>query len=574
MDLLKPLFAGLVSALFLCHCGAPQPPRCVRVPAASAVPAPTLLAEARSAWRVLANSSRQDSWPAARAQYNGAITKLFDQLRCGPGDWQDRAAALGTRIAPASASAFDPGRFDALFPAVDVTTKHLGQRHLTAGAGLPLVGWANTTPVGVPRQPHALPTGIPHVTTATLDFSARGQPAWTFHKRWLQNEIRIGGMAQPLAADWTASNAFYWRMSDLDDLALRNVLLPSRLADETGLYFLHPYDPEKIPVVMVHGLASSPGAFKETINELCPEPWFRENYQIWLFCYPTGNPWTYSAANFRKALAEACAEARTQGPARKLEQMVVIGHSMGGLITRGSLTDPGPALFQAKFGSPPNGISGSDEHRRLVSAMFLYQPLPEPKRAVFLATPHRGSPLADLRISVWVSRLIRLPKTLTIDLLDEALQTVTDLAEGGPDNLSAHPGTSIGTLSPLNPLTQALGEQPLPAIPCHSVIGDRGRADSPDSSDGVVPYWSSHLGGVVSEKIVPAGHSVQQHPDTNAEIKRILLLHLRESGTGAKPSTTRRRRSRHRRFQRFRHPSHPEESPRPRTSDPLTTDSR
>jgi hypothetical protein len=49
-----------------------------------------------------------------------------------------------------------------------------------------------------------------------------------------------------------------------------------------------------------------------------------------------------------------------------------------------------------------------------------------------------------------------------------------------------------------------------------------------DSSDGVVPYWSSHLAGAVSERIVPAQHvTACQNPETVEELKRILRLHLK-----------------------------------------------
>jgi hypothetical protein len=61
----------------------------------------------------------------------------------------------------------------------------------------------------------------------------------------------------------------------------------------------------------------------------------------------------------------------------------------------------------------------------------------------------------------------------------------------------------------------------------HSIIGDRGRGDTPDSSDGVVPYWSSHLDGARSERIVPSGHPAHQNKQGMEEVDRILRLNLR-----------------------------------------------
>jgi hypothetical protein len=489
------------------------------------VPAPTLLTEAHQSWRILANPARKRDWPAATDSYNAAIAKLFDQLRCGPGDWQTRAAALGTAIAPPDTRTLDPGTLDALFPASVVDTDILKQRMTSPGIGVPLVGWKITAPVGRPREPYTLPTGLPYLATGTLDFDRPGTPVWHLTKRWLQSESRLDGVRQPLAADWSAPNAFFWHMSELDNLALENVLLPDRLSEETGFYFLQPYDPEKIPLVLVHGLVSSPAAFKETINTLLPEPWFLQHYQIWLYNYPTGNPWPFSAAIFREKMTEVCAYARSQGHSRNLDRMVVVGHSMGGVITHASVTDPGTAFYDAQFSKPPDQLHTSAAGRKMIQDSLLYQPLREPKRVVFLATPHRGSPMADLRLAVWFSRLIRLPKTLTVELLDNTLLAVGDIAQGEvPENPFS---TSIGTLSPNNKATKILNTLPLPATTTfHSVIGDRGRGDTPDSSDGVVPYWSSHIEPVASEKIVPSRHSVQDNPATNAELKRILLLHL------------------------------------------------
>ena len=214
-----------------------------------------------------------------------------------------------------------------------------------------------------------------------------GLPVWHFDKRWKQDDIQVGNATPPLAADWTAPNNFYWQMCDLDDLKIQNVILPDRYMEESGIYFVTPYDPEKIPVVFVHGLVSSPDAFKNMVNELTPEPWFRENYQIWLYNYPTGNPWIFSSMKFRELMNDACAYARTKGHDRNLNRMVVVAHSMGGLLTRSSVTDPKSVMYDALFNKPIDQLEVSAETRKLIRDGTLYRPLTEPERVVFLAVP-------------------------------------------------------------------------------------------------------------------------------------------------------------------------------------------
>ena len=75
---------------------------------------------------------------------------------------------------------------------------------------------------------------------------------------------------------------------------------------------------------------------------------------------------------------------------------------------------------------------------------------------------------------------------------------------------------------------QAINRLPtVPGVPFHSIMGDRGKGGHPDhtrpmSSDGFVPYWSSHLDGAVGERIVPSGHNAHQHPEAIEEVRRIL----------------------------------------------------
>jgi pimeloyl-ACP methyl ester carboxylesterase len=489
------------------------------------VPAPTLIASAREQWTILGNPSRKSDWDAARASYNATITKLFDQLRCGPGDWESRAAALGTRIAPPDEHQANIANIDAVFPSTQVNVNLLNHHETTTGVGLPLVGWKETTPVGVPRPPYQLPNGFPYNLTATLEFHGSGTPTWHFAKRWLHNDVKISTTTHTLAADWTAPNAFLWKMCDLDDLKIQNVLTPDRFMEETGIYFLQPYDPKKIPLVLVHGLVSSPDAFKNMINDIAPEPWFREKYQIWLYNYPTGNPWILSSMKFRELMREACAYARTKGDDTNLNRMVVACHSMGGLVTRSSVSDPKTVFYDAFFNQPIDQLNVSEPTRKLICDATLYQPLTEPKRVVFLAVPHRGSPVANRWFANLISNVIRLPKTLTVDLLDKTLTTMTDVLKG-EDGRSPLP-TSINSLSPTGRANLALDQIPLSKeIEFHSVIGDRGRGDTPDSSDGIVPYWSSHVAPVKSELIVPSNHSVPDNEQAAIELKRILKLHL------------------------------------------------
>ncbi|MGD7653424.1 MAG: esterase/lipase family protein [Verrucomicrobiales bacterium] len=526
MHAIARILLPLAITAVLCQCGAPQPPTCGFLTRRSSAPAPTLIEVARTEWTILANPARRADWPRAQTSYNTAVGKLFDQLRCGSGTWDQRAAAIGTTIAPPSDHQSDLALVDALFPATKVKTDIVNHHHITDGIGVPLVGWRKTTPVGIRRPDYLLPNGLPYITTAIVSFDT-GRPTWIFPKRWYQDSIRVGSATLPLAADWTAPNAFYWRMCELDNLKLQNVFLPGRFSEETELYFVEPYDPGKIPVVFVHGLVSSPDAFKNMINDLSPEPWFRKNYQIWLFSYPTGNPWIYSSMNFRKTMREAIAYARSNGGSKTIDDMVVVTHSMGGLVTRSSVTDPGTRYYHSWRDEPIDALDASEKTKQFIREASLFTPLTEPDRVVFCAVPHRGSPMATFRFATALSRLIRLPKTLTVDLLDTTLQSVGDAVQG---TTKPHIPTSINSLSPADRNTRVLGSLPLPShIRFHSIIGDRGKGNSPESSDGVVPYWSSHVEPVESELIVPSAHGVPDDPQASIELQRILKLHLQQS---------------------------------------------
>lgn len=525
MPSLLRLFTCLLAILVLSQCGAPAPPKCTRLPTSSRKPAAATLQEARTAWMILADPGRRAEWPYARQRYNTAVKVLFDQLRCPHRDWNAAAQQLGTVIAKPDRDSLDLKMVDTIFPATEVKTDDLGDRKTQSGIGVAVVGWKDQSRPGETRAPFVPPTGSPYSITALLRFD-RAIPSWQFALPLRKDQIAVGGATHPLEADWSASHAFYWQMCRLDDLTIQNVILPERFQEETGLYFGQTYDPDKIPVIFVHGLKSSPATFRHMVNELAADASFRRHYQVWYFNYPTGIPWMVTAAKFRAFMRDAQKYAIAHGGTKTINRTVIVAHSMGGLITHASLSAPKNEFYDAFFKKPLDQLNCDEKGRRLIKEGLLYEPLLFPDRLVFLAVPHQGSPLADRMFAIWISDLIKLPKRLTVDLLAITVTNAANLLLPKPDALP----NGINSLSPENGSIQALKKisfRPVPKLKIHSIIGDRGRNNSPNSSDGIVPYWSSHLNGVDSEKIVPSNHSVPKNSEAIEEVRRILQLHLK-----------------------------------------------
>ena len=140
---------------------------------------------------------------------------------------------------------------------------------------------------------------------------------------------------------------------------------------------------------------------------------------------------------------------------------------------------------------------------------------------IFISAPLKGSEIASLSIGRIGSMLIRTPRSLLLagnDALKVATFHANDL------KLKRAPN-SIDTLSPKNRFVRMINKIPItPGIPYHTIQGDRGKGDTPNSSDGVVPYWSSHMEGAQSECIVPSDHGAHQNPKAFDEVARILKL--------------------------------------------------
>jgi pimeloyl-ACP methyl ester carboxylesterase len=288
----------------------------------------------------------------------------------------------------------------------------------------------------------------------------------------------------------------------------------------TGIYLIHPYDPNKIPILFVHGLISSPISWQNLTNDLCSDPKILEHYQPWFFLYPTGQPVLESAEQLREDLQSTQRLFDPKGSAVPSHHVVVIAHSMGGILAHTLVSDSGDALWDSFASKPVNSLSLSAKEKDLISGYFFFRHQTCVDRVIFLAAPHRGSRLAAGLVGSIGNRLIRHSKAAAEALKELAAENPGVLnryfarvnVRGGP--------TSLFSLAP-NPLLDRLADLPI-AVPFHSIMGDRGLDGGTRSSDGVVAYSSSHLDGAESEKIVPAGHAVFSNEAAVLEIKRIL----------------------------------------------------
>jgi pimeloyl-ACP methyl ester carboxylesterase len=331
----------------------------------------------------------------------------------------------------------------------------------------------------------------------------------------------------PLAYDLTVPLARQLHVTNLNLIGALGVLDPSAYNNRTGIYMLDPYVPGKIPVVFVHGLMSSPAAWTNAMNDLRGDPELRRRYQFWMFFYSTGNPLLASGARFRKALGDLRLQLDPDHQAPAFDRMILIGHSMGGLMSRLAISESGQVLWNTASRVPPDQVQLEPELKDLLMQALFFEPVPMVSRVVFVSTPHRGSPLGDELIGRISSRLIRVPGNIL-----EIRKTLAQL-NGDTDVSQAFRGTRYATgvaqLGLGNPVLQAIDRLPLSeTVPYHSIVGYNGKEPLPAGGDGVVPYTSAHIEGALSELIVSSDHSAQETDAGIREMRRILTLHLNE----------------------------------------------
>ena len=288
------------------------------------------------------------------------------------------------------------------------------------------------------------------------------------------------------------------------------------------LLFLRPYRPGRIPLVLVHGTASSTVRWAELVNELEADRTISERYQVWLYRYDSGNPIGFSGGIFRQALAETVQELDPDGRDPALQQMVVIGHSQGGLLTKLTVVDSGDRFWSRLSRKALDDLNLLDEEREVVRRSAFFEPLPFVKRVVFVATPHRGSYLTLQRLGRWAASLVEVPNGLSQLTFDFVTRNKDDLLIRSLDR----PTTAIDNMTPKNPFLRTLLELSIATdVHAHSIIAVEGDGPPEAGADGVVQYKSAYLKGVDSTLVVNSNHSCQGNFATIEEIRRILREH-------------------------------------------------
>lgn len=398
------------------------------------------------------------------------------------------------------------------------------------GIGAPMVCSVDKSRERTKDHPFMHAVGLSTAATALVEFPAKGEAQILIYNTRRSDQVVFRGASRRLATNLTVPLVTSASHQKSHHIGLRGVLRPTSFIKEMGLYSSEFTDLTKIPVVFTHGLGSRPATWMTLYNALLAEKWFRENFQVYAFYYPSGLPPMYPAAALKQGLEKMHGELKNRGAGPNADRVVLVGHSMGGLMTSFQVRDFRGTADQI-FSKPIAQLPLTPTSRKALLTLMESPPPRFVKRAVFVSTPHRGSNIANGWVGRFASMLAKVPEQLVTLQVGEATRSLTSF---GRDMV--HYGKLLDGVARLKTGTPFIAftlERPMAYwVPYHSIIGDRGEGggknegDDPESSDGVVPYWSAHLDGAVSEKIVPSDHSAHTNPEAIEELKRILQLHV------------------------------------------------
>jgi pimeloyl-ACP methyl ester carboxylesterase len=434
-----------------------------------------------------------------------------------------------------SAFPWDLNLLDKFLLADEFKVRGLSVRVREPGVGAPLLA--------VSKQMEKLRISRTAPATAFLRLNSslqeiadgRGTGELELYSVFDRGTVAIGNATVPLEADltthraYTMNQTFAWRAERLQ-------FLNPAAALKSQLIQTSPYHPGLVPIVFVHGTFSSPVWWSEMFNTLMADPELRSRCQIWMFLYSSSNPILISAAELRQSLTNLVHQLDPQGKDPALQQMVVIGHSQGGLLTKLTATDTDDRIWNVISKKPIESLKATEEEKKVVHDIFCPEPLPEVKRVVFISTPHRGSYLAGNFVRNLIRKLVSTPAWMVHR--GQSLMKLTEQLDL-PKEARGRQLTSLDGMSPKSPTMLALAEIPVATnVVAHSIIAVKPKfSDIKTGNDGVVEYRSAHVDYVQSEFVVRAAHSCQDRPETIEEVRRILHEHLKSLPPGTIAAT-------------------------------------
>ena len=412
----------------------------------------------------------------------------------------------------------------------DLRVDGLNNRYRMSGLGAPLGAGVSKRAARAEDADDGVLAGVRVPVTALLRFdTAEAQPGEGLYTATLSvidytsgSTVEIEDQIVPLETEPTAALALTLTENPPWQRELKGFFQGDLALGRLGIITLSPYQRGRIPVVLVHGTASSAGRWADLVNDLMSDPVLRRRYQVWLFSYNTGSPIAYSGWLLREAIAKLVRSVDPDGSDPALRNQVLIGHSQGGLLAKLLVVDAGQQFWDLVIDRSPDDVELESQNRELLEGSLLIEPSPYVKDVVFLSTPHRGSRLADFGITRLFGRFIRSPA----NIVAAAGDLFADDPKVDAQRTMRKSRGSVGNMSPDSRFIQLLASLPIaPGISAHSIIGVR-KGPIEDGGDGVVSYQSAHLDDVDSELVVKSSHSSQSNPDVIEEIRRILIAHL------------------------------------------------
>ena len=397
----------------------------------------------------------------------------------------------------------------------------MGARHATAGFGISLVAMR---PRCTDRPVCQLfpPQGIYRPLTAWVEPGKLGTPHLMMTDPFLHPAITVAGRDVALASDVTAPYAAVFdKAGEIGRDAIWNLLGGTQTTALQGLYLLEDYDPNKTPIIMLHGLGRSPLIWARLTNMILGSPDLRARYQVWHVVYPTSTPILLDRHRVESFLDHGWSLLDPSGTAPARQNVVLIGHSLGGVISRLLTANSGEVVWNAVFDEPEAALTGSPADIATVDGIFHFKAYPGIGRAIFLAAPHRGSPAADDFIGRLALHLVKvqapeLDALIRVAEANRAHVSPALYADYHKEGLS-----SISTLRSDQPVSRASQSlMPVPGIRYDTFAGHLPGTQPP--GDGFVPLESAILAGAESTTIVNDGHQLYLNDEVLAKIVAIL----------------------------------------------------